>query len=111
MSIYIILNYVIGAYALFLIIAGTFGNLFTVFIITSTKLKETTTFIFFAFLAVTDALSLYFWNLDHFLVGIFGIDRQNTSAIWCKVDSFIQFVVLQSSAYFLVEFFMIKNII
>jgi len=58
MSIYIILNYVIGLYALLLLIVGNLENLFIVFIITASTLKETTTFVFFAFMAVTDAISL-----------------------------------------------------
>ena len=101
-TIDIILN-VLGIYSLLLCIVGTVGNIFNLFIILKTDLKKTKTFVFLAFLSVTDTLSMYWWDLDHFLTPFFQIDRQNESNLWCKINTFIQESVLFASAFFLVK--------
>ena len=97
-----IINQVIGIYALLLLIFGTLGNVFLFLTCVLTELKKTPTFIFFAFMASCDFMSLYWWNLDHFLTPYFGIDRENQEIAWCKIDSFIEFTVLEGSAWLLV---------
>jgi hypothetical protein len=98
-----ILN-VLGVYALTLCMIGCTGNTFNLYIILKTDLKKTNTFVFLAFLSITDMISLFFWNLDHFLTPFFKIDRQNESIAWCKIDTFIQESMLTSSAFFIVKF-------
>jgi hypothetical protein len=102
MNVIEILRKVLGVYALLLCITGTLGNSFNLFIILRTNLKETATFVLLGFLCLIDALSLYFWNLDHFLNAFFEIDRKNSCIFWCRFDTFFAFVSLQSSAFFLV---------
>lgn len=102
--------YTIGIYSLLLCIIGSIGNIFNIFIILNTNLKYTNTFIFLAFLGFTDLFSLYFWNMDHFLWPFFQIDRQNESLFWCRFDTYLQFTILQSSAFLLVKvFFVLLN--
>ncbi len=107
MDLFTALNNLIAVYAILLCIIGTIGNIFTINVILRTSLKNTTTFVFFAYLSLSDMISLYFWNLDHFLTPLFQIDRQNQSIFWCKFDSFLQFTVLQSSAFLLVFYFIL----
>lgn len=99
-----VLNTAFAYYSLFLIIVGTIGNFFTIYLIAKTSLKKTTTFVFFAFLSMVDIMTLYWWNLDHFITPIFNINRQRASTFLCSFDIFLQFAFLQASAYFLVKF-------
>ena len=105
-----IVNYVIGIYALLLMIVATLGNIFLLLMCLITELKKTPTFIFLAFMAACDCLSLYWWNLDHFLTPYFNIDRQNEDIAWCKIDTFIEFSVLEGSAWLLVTWIPFKKI-
>ena len=93
---------IVAYYSIFLIIVGTLGNFFTIYLIASTKLKNTTTFVFFAFLSLADIMTLYWWNLDHFTIPLFKFNRQKMSTFLCSFDIFMQFSFFQASAYFLV---------
>ena len=97
-----IINYLIGIYALFILIFGMLGNSLLLLMCLLTNLKKTPTFNFIAFMAGCDFMSLFWWNLDHFLTPFFNIDRQNDGIAWCKFESFIQYSVLEGSAWLLV---------
>ena len=97
-----IINYVIGVYVLLLLIIGTLGHIFLLLMCLLTELRKTPTFIFFAFMAGCDFISLYWWTLDYVLTPYFGIARQNQEIAWCKIDSYIQYSVLEGSAWLLV---------
>ena len=60
MSIIQTITRCLAVYSVVNCVVGTIGNMFTIFIVLRTSLKETTTFIFLAFLAFTDMASLYF---------------------------------------------------
>jgi hypothetical protein len=92
---------ILSAYALFLVVFGTIGN-FLVFL-TSIRLRHTSTFIFMAFMAISDTLTLYFWNLNHFTSTFFNLDIENTLVINCRIGNFIQFSSFQSSSWLLVS--------
>ncbi len=98
-----IVNKVVGVYSAFLIIAGTFGNLFLLLMCFLTPLRRTNTFVFLGVMAFTDIVALYWWNLDHFIKPYFGIDRSPSGFLWCRVDTFLQFTALSSSAWLLVS--------
>ena len=91
---------IFGIYDLLLAILGTAGNVLV--LIVAYRLRKTTTFVFIACLAVTDSLTLYFWNLNHFLGPFFSIDLENDSLVGCKLGNFVQFASLESSAWLLV---------
>jgi len=97
-----IVNKVVGVYSAFLIIVGTLGNLFLLVMCLVTPLRTTSTFVFLAIMAFADILSLYGWNLDHFIKPYFGIDRSPSGFFWCRVNTFLQFFSLSSSAWLLV---------
>ena len=103
----------ISVYALILIFLGTIGNIFTFMV--CIKLRKTTTFVFLAFISVSDSLILYFWNLNHFTDTFFGIDLQNYNIYSCKFGCFLQFTSMQVSAWLLVtrniKHFVIKALI
>ena len=92
---------IIGIVALGLAIFGSIGNVL-VFLTCVLKLRDQVSFVFMAFLSITDLLALYEWNLSHFVdefisSGIF----LNTMAK-CRLTNFFQFVSLQASAWLLV---------
>ena len=93
---------IIGIFALGLTVFGSIGNVL-VFLTCILRLRDQVAFVFMAFLSVTDFLSLYEWNLTHFVdefisSGIF----LNTMAK-CRLTNFFQFVSLQASAWLLVD--------
>jgi hypothetical protein len=93
---------ILGYYALVIAFLGLLGNI-TIFLV-SFKAKSSSMFVLFCFLSLNDALSLYFWNLNHFVYSSFNLDLQNFNIYSCKIGSWIQFSSLQSSAWTLVYF-------
>ena len=91
----------LGSYALFLVISGTLGNLVTIYVSVKSH-KINSTFLLFRYLAVNNALSLYWWNLSHF-TAIINLNLQDFNLHLCKFGSWIQFSSLQSSAWILVK--------
>ena len=93
---------VLGGYALFLTISGTFANLLIFF--TTLKFKDDISFKIIGFNALSDAFALYYWNLNHYLTSIHDFDLQNFNIYTCKIGIFIQFTSLQFSAWSYVRF-------
>ena len=52
---------IISIFPVFLVIAGTLGNLVALYVLTRKKLRTQSTMIYFASLTVMDTLSLYQW--------------------------------------------------
>ena len=90
----------LGFVSLCIAIFGTIGNFLIAYI--SVKTRSNSTFVLLRYLAINDALSLYFWNINHFIQSTFDIDIQNSNIYSCKMGSFIQFSSLQTSAWTLV---------
>ena len=93
---------IVGAYCGLLVVMGTIANL-TVFFV-SLRLTSSTTFIFVLFMSISDLVSLWFWNLNHFVYAYFGLDLQNYNLISCKIGAFYQMASLHCSAWLLVSF-------
>lgn len=91
---------IIGVLDAILIIIGTLGNILIVFI--SYLNRENSTFVFLAALAINSTVSLYWWNLNHFVQPFWDVDLQNFNFYFCKIMNFFQFISSQSSAWFLV---------
>lgn len=87
-----------GVYSLLLIIIGTIGNIL-IFLI-CLRLKKNTTFILLRALSISDTISLYFWNLKHFMIPFYGIDIEGYPI--CRYTNFVQLASLQISAWTLV---------
>lgn len=99
----------LGYYALSIAILGTISNLLIAFI--SMRTRTNSTFVLFRFLALNNALSLYFWNMNHYIQSNFNIDIQNSNIYSCKFGSFVQFASLQTSAWTLVGHLILNNFI
>ena len=95
-----LLNKIVGAYELIVIIVGTFGNLFIFYV--SFLNRQNSTFLFLAFLSISDMLSLYWWNLNHFVQPFTNLDLQNFNFYYCKIMNFFQFISSQTSAWILI---------
>ena len=91
---------VIGIYSLWLIAFGIAGNSISFY--TCCKLSSTTTFVFLAFMLVSDTVSLLVWDLDCFLKAFFGFDLGENIYL-CRIGNFVQFSSLQISAWLLVS--------
>ena len=94
---------ILGGYALFITIAGTFANL--LIFLTTIKFKDDTSFKIIGINAISDAIALYYWNLNHFTLIYFNIDLINNNIYSCKIGQLIQFTSLQFSAWSYVRFF------
>ena len=93
--------HVIGAYQACIAVFGTIGSIL-VFVV-AIRLRKTTTFVFIAFLAITDAIALYWWNLNELVFIYFGYWFMEESIYGCKIVNFFQYVSMQSSAWILVS--------
>ncbi|CAF1173174.1 unnamed protein product [Rotaria sordida] len=96
--------YVIAIYALLLIIIGTIGNILTIIILLRPMLRKYTTMRYLIAVATADLCSLYSWNLNLFykhLVNPYQNDLEDLSIISCRIISFIAFVSLELSSWFL----------
>ena len=100
--------YVISSYQILLAVFGAIGGLLT--LITAFRLRKTTTFFFISFLAITDSLSLYWWNLNDVIFTFFGYHVEESDMFGCKIFNFFQMVPTQASAWLLVSsrFFMMN---
>ncbi|RNA11052.1 FMRFamide receptor-like [Brachionus plicatilis] len=90
---------ILGAYALFLTIAGTVLNLVVFGICIRKRLWRTSTFKLIAVLSLNCIIGLYEWNLKHFIDPFFGVDFNFTSLSWCRLSIFLQYFSLQYSAW------------
>jgi hypothetical protein len=91
---------IVGVYELIVIILGTFGNLFIFYV--SYPNRKDSIFLFLLFLSISDMISLYWWNLNHFVLPFTKLDLQNYSFYYCKVINFFQFTSSQVSAWILI---------
>ncbi len=57
--------------------------------------------VIFSFICITDTLSLFTWNLDHFLKPNFNIYIETLNEPMCRIFTFLQYTSLQSSAILL----------
>jgi len=93
---------IIAYYPLFLVIIGTILNLFTFIILcqsTFTNNKKLPTIYYMRAIAIFDILMLYGWNLDHYVLNVYGLLLQRYSIVLCKILSFLNYFSAQSSAW------------
>jgi hypothetical protein len=91
---------IIAIYDACLILFGTLGNAFTFYV--AFRNRKNTTFLFLMFLSISDCITLYWWNLNHFVRPYWDIDLQNSNYIYCKFMNFFQFTSFQLSGWMLV---------
>ena len=96
--------YGVAIYALFLIIIGTVGNVLTIIILLRPNLRKLTAMRYLIAVAIADLCALYSWNLNLFykhLINAYQNDLEDSSIISCRILSFIGFVSLQLSSWYL----------
>lgn len=99
-NVFQILNKILGVYAVFLTLFGTVANLLSCLV--CFRMRKNTTFIFLAFMTISDLISLYWWNTNNFLKEFAAIDLLSINKYVCKAGNYLQFTSLQISAWILV---------
>jgi hypothetical protein len=102
MTVFNILNKILGIYSVLIAVLGTFMNLSSIFI--CLRVKNNSTFVFLAFFSFYNIFTLWWWNLENFVTSYTSFDLLVWSGLSCKIGSFIQFSFLQISAWHLVKF-------
>lgn len=92
----------IGYLNLIIIGFGVIGNLtsFCIFRFHS-SFKTMPSMVFLSFVAVTDTIALFEWNLHHYFQLIHDIDITTISVLVCRVYDFAQYTSIQSSGMLL----------
>jgi hypothetical protein len=75
-------------------ILGTLTNVLAFIICLRKNLRKTPTFIFMAFMAISDTIALYSLNIENL---------SNINWFYCKIQYFINNFPLKTSAWFLVS--------
>ena len=95
----------IGVYSIALIIIATIGNFISTLVCARKSLRKIPTFVFIGFALISDIISLYFWNIDHFLFAFFNYQIEDLGVDYCRFAVFFQTTSLQWSAWLLVHDF------
>ena len=93
---------VIGIYSLGLLLIGTIGNFCAALVCLRKSLRKTPTFVFIGFALFSDTVSLYFWNINHYLEAFESYVIEDISVTMCRLATFFQTTSLQWSAWLLV---------
>ena len=100
-SIYETIQKILGVYTLILTIVGTLTSFVSFFI--CIKLRKTSTFVLLAFMSISDSVTLYFWNITHYINTWYNLDFLDLNYWLCKFGNYYQFTSLQISAWLLVK--------
>ena len=93
----------IGIYSILILLIGSLGNLCASLACTRKSLRKTPTFVFIGFALISDTVSLYFWNIDHYLLAFESYQIEDVSIFFCRFATFFQTTSLQWSAWLLVN--------
>lgn len=99
-----VLAKIIGIYSILILVIGTIGNLCAALVCTRKSLRKTPTFVFIGLALISDTICLYFWNVDHYLLGYNLTQIEDINLFFCKFATFFQTTSLQWSAWLLVMF-------
>lgn len=101
----VVINYVnpfVSHFNIVPIILGVIGNTVSFIIFRChTSFRTMPTMMFLSFVAVSDTIALFEWNLEHFVLLVFKYDIANVNLIYCKLFTFAQYASLQTSALIL----------
>jgi len=93
---------IISYIPLFIILMALVGNMICFAVFTfNKKLKEINSMVYLSFVSITDTLSLFVWNFDHFLEVNFKLKIEYLNLFNCKFFVFLQYFSLQCSAFLL----------
>jgi hypothetical protein len=105
MSFWKIGRIILGYYAILITIVGTIANILVFIVCQPRELRSVNTFKLISFMSISDLISLYFFNLNHFINMITGVDAAKVFLWKCKFTSYAQYVSLQFSAWIIVSIF------
>ena len=94
----------LSLYALALIIIGTFGNILTIIVLCRRNLRRYVTMRYLIAVSICDIICLYGWNLNNFYKFTISWGNNNleqVSLVHCRIISFLSFVGLQLSSWYL----------
>ena len=87
---------------LFIIVMGLVGNTISFLIFRfNDEFKTMSSMVYLSIVAVTDTLSLFEWNLDHYLIYNWFVSTSTLNVAVCKISKFTQYFSLQTSALLL----------
>jgi hypothetical protein len=93
---------IISYFSLVIIGIGVVGNLNAFIVLrASRRLNKMSSMTYLSFVVVADTLSLFVWNLNHFIRPIIGTGYEMLEPIKCRIFTFIQYFGLQSSGLLL----------
>lgn len=97
------INRFIAHFNLITIALGVVGNTVSFLIFRfHPSFKRMPSMVYLSFVAVTDTIALFEWNLNHFTVLTYKFDLpERTNIAFCRIFSFAQYFSLQSSALIL----------
>ena len=91
---------IISYFALIIILIAIIFNTITFLVFRfNSKMKKIPTMVILSFVCITDSLSLFTWNLDHFFEFHNLPDIESLNIYTCKIFLFLQYFGLQSSAF------------
>ena len=93
---------IVAYYALVLVIVGTCLNLLTFVVMYQSNFRQTrtrTTRQYILAISIFDILTLYGWNLRHYLSGVHGFTLEHESMFLCKYFAFFNYFTAQTSAW------------
>ena len=97
-----VLKKIFSLYCLLLAIYGTIGNIISILICMRKRLRNITPFKLFAFIAASDAVGLYQWNLHQFFVN-YAQDFDFVYLWYCRYNNYMQNIICEFSAWLLVK--------
>ena len=98
-----VITKLIGIYCLALVVFGTIFNGFSLFICLKRSLRIIPTFVFYSLLLVSDTLTLFWWNIEVYLV-VFELKQfEDYNIHLCRVTTLLQVFSFQWSAWLLVS--------
>lgn len=96
------LEFVVAYASLLNVTLGLLGNsICFVVLATSKDLKRMSYAIYLMYCSIANIISLFQWNLNHFLYPLFYFIIEDKGLIACRLFSFLQFFSLECSAYLL----------
>lgn len=101
-NIYDQIDLVLSFIPLVIIGCGLITNTICFFVFRfSDQFKTMSSMVILSFVVILDTLSLFDWNLNHYLQPNFGFSMEYLNLFTCKFVLFIQYFSLQSSAFLL----------
>ena len=98
---------IIVAYSFWLVIFVLIGNCVALYI--CYRLRNSTTFVFLAFIAVSDTFTVYGWQFPFVSSILFSLNLPTLNLFACKLITFTQFSSVQISSWFLVSSLVIES--